>query len=77
MSLKCLCNLYQIQYISGHNNGTNETVFITIYGTRSWPHLYAVNNLYLARYGYPLELIIRENLEYSIYDSLMNVCKNN
>ena len=62
-------------YNNPEHNATNETAFVEIFATRSWLHLDAVSNLYVMRYEYPLELVIRENLQYSAYDSMMNVCK--
>ena len=53
----------------------NETVFIDVFGTRSWLHLDAVSNLYILRYKYGLEILVRENLVNTLYDSIMNICK--
>ena len=56
-------------------NGTDEAVFVNIFGTRSYPHLNAVNQLYLTRYAYPLESVVDTEFlpATSIHDSLLSI----
>ena len=61
-------------YLGQGQDGTDEAVFVEIFGTRSWSHLDLIFNFYLARYNYPLESVIRAEFSDAIHDSFMNIC---
>jgi hypothetical protein len=63
-------------HVGQGRNGTetDDAVFITIFGSRSWSHLSSVLTLYLSRYNYPMESVIREEFEGEFQSALMSIC---